>query len=281
MTTPTASDIAAERPADAPTQGQADAQAKADTEHAPLTFGLKDIFTCVNILGAVASIIFCIEGELRYAAYAFLGGYILGDSLDGLVARLTNTANRFGAEFDIIGDHFAQCIVPAFMVYVAYRPISPYLAAALAATLVISGSVRHARGAVASPNFPSAYFGMPRTVSAILVISYINSAFAPHIPGWQWMGIPLVLFVSLANLLPIPFRTHRGRKLKHWVKYFIGGFFVTTIAAAIILPAYVFDVTFVWLLAYSVGGWTELDPDERREFFARAREWSARVRAAR
>jgi phosphatidylserine synthase len=255
--------------------------ASSEVQKLPRTFGLKDVFTCINVLAGVGAIIFCIEGNLRLAAYSFLLGFILGDSLDGWVARKTNTSNKFGAEFDTVGDHFVQCVAPAFMVYAAYRPLSPYLGAVLAAALVISGSIRHARGAVVSANFPMAYIGMPRTVSSFVIISFLNSAFIPRIPGYLWFGVALVAFLCVANLLPIPFRSHKGRKLKPWVKYFIFAFFSMTIVALALLPQYVFDVTLLWLIAYSTTSWLEMEPEERREFFARARQWSAEVRAAR
>lgn len=247
----------------------------------PRTFGLKDIFTCINLLGGVMALVFCIEGNVRYAAYSFLAGYMFGDSLDGLVARATNTFNRFGAEFDTIADHLTQCVVPAMMLYVVYRPTSPILGAALASAVVIAGSIRHARGAVASADFPMAYIGVPHTVSALALIAYVNAAFIPRLPGWQWYGIPLTLALCAAQLLPIPFRSHKGRKLKHWVKYFIFAFFTMTAISMVVLREYVFDIVLVWIVAYGCLSWLELERDERREFFTRARSWAERVRAAR
>ena len=247
----------------------------------PSTFGLKDIFTSINILGGVLAVVFCIHGELRWAAYALLLGYIFGDSLDGLVARLTRTSNRFGAQFDQIGDHLTQCIAPAFIVYVAYRPLSAALAAILAAALVVSGSIRHARSAVLPTGIPHAYVGMPRTVSSLIAICFVNSTAAVHIPQWLWYGVPLILLLSAAHLLPIPFRTHKGRRLKPYVKYYIGAFFGMTLLALTFAPRYAFDVCLVWVVLYSVISWYELDPDERRDFFVQARRWAAQVRAAR
>lgn len=260
----------------------------------PRTFGLKDVFTCINLLGGVFAIIFCIEGNIRWAAYAFLLGYILGDALDGFVARLTRTGNIFGKEFDAISDHLAQCIAPAVIVFVGYKDMplpaavtalvpeaSFYLAAALASVLIIMGSIRHARAAVAPVNFPLAYMGLPRTASAFIIVSFLNSTLFIQVPGGRWVGVVLVVLMSVAHILPLPFRAHRGRALKPYVKVLVLLFFSTTVLALLFFREFVFDVTFFWLLGYTVTSWIPLEPEERRAFFARAREWADEVRRAR
>jgi phosphatidylserine synthase len=265
-----------------------------ETAAVPRTFGLKDVFTCINLLGGVFAIIFCIEGNIRYAAYAFLLGYILGDALDGFVARLTHTGNIFGKEFDAISDHLAQCIAPAVIVFVGYKDMplpaavtalvpeaSFYLAAMLASVLIIMGSIRHARAAVAPVNFPMAYMGLPRTASAFIIVSFLNSTLFIQVPGGRWVGVVLLLVMSVAHILPLPFRAHRGRALKPWVKVLVFLFFSTTIVALVFFREFVFDVTFFWLLGYTVTSWIPLEPEERRAFFARAREWADEVRRAR
>ncbi len=264
-----------------PSNSPSDSHQRGETRRPPSTFGFKDVFTSINLLSGVIAIIFCFEGNVRYAAYAFLLGWVLGDALDGIVARMTHTENQFGAQFDVISDHLGQCIVPATMLYVTYRPISPYLAGALAAVLVITGSVRHARAAVKSPEIDFAYVGMPRTVSALLIISYLNSGYVHLLPGYLWYGIPLVLFISVAQLLPIPFRNHKGRRLKLWARIMITMFFVTSFGAMFTLTEITFDIVLVWLVGYSLVSWIELTPQELSHFFTEARRWAEEVRAAR
>jgi phosphatidylserine synthase len=233
------------------------------------------------LLGGTFAIVYCIEGNIRFAAYAFLLGYLLGDCLDGLVARLTKTGNAFGKEFDAISDHLAQCIAPAFIVFVGYRDLSYPLAAALASLLIITGSIRHARAGVAPVNFPLAYMGLPRTASAFIIVSFLNSTLFIQVPGGRWVGAGLLVLLSIAHILPLPFRAHRGRKLKPYVKVIVFSFFATTIIALFFFREFVFDVTFAWLMAYTLGSWIPMEPEERRAFFSRAREWSIEVRRAR
>lgn len=60
-------------------------------------FGIKDLFTTINALGGAVAIFLCIEGEPYWAGMAMLLGYLLGDTLDGWVARMLGTSNDFGA----------------------------------------------------------------------------------------------------------------------------------------------------------------------------------------
>ena len=83
-------------------------------------FGVKDLFTLVNLMGGVAAIVFVIQGNLPAAGMALLLGFLLGDNLDGPVARMTKTSNKFGGELDTTTDHFVQAIAPAVIVYAAY-----------------------------------------------------------------------------------------------------------------------------------------------------------------
>ena len=126
-----------------------------------------------------------------------------------------------------------------------------------------------------------AYMGLPRTASAFIIVSFLNSVLFIQIPGGRWVGVMLVVVLSAAHILPLPFRTHRGRKLKPYVKVAVFLFFSTTILAMLFFREFVFDVTFFWLMGYAMGSWVTLEPEEHRAFFARAREWAEEVRRAR
>ena len=250
-------------------------------EKLPPTFGLKDVFTTINLMGGVIAILFCFQGNTRYASYAFLLGYIFGDALDGVVARATNTGNRFGAEFDAVSDYMAHNIAPAFILFVAYEPINYWLAAFLASILIITGSIRHARSSVVPWGFPVAYVGIPRTGSALILASYVNSLIFQEYAYAKWVGIPLVIILSIGHLLPIPVRTHKGRPVGLFVKVMIIGFFSTTLAAMAFYRIVVFDVVFFWIQGYVLASWTVLYPEERKAFFKRWRQWSMEIRQAR
>ena len=253
----------------------------AQPEKLPPTFGFKDVFTTINLMGGVAAVLFCFQGNTRYAAYAFLLGYIFGDALDGLVARATNTGNKFGAEFDAASDYMAHNIAPAFILFVAYRDISYWLGVFLASILIITGTIRQARSAVVPWGFPVAYCGIPRTGSALILASFVNSLIFQEFEVAKWVGVVLVVLLSVGHILPIPVRTHKGRKIKTYVKILIFGFFATTLGSMAFYRPIVFDVVFFWIQGYVICSWIALTPDERVGFFKRWKEGSLEVRSAR
>ena len=86
-------------------------------------FGIKDIFTTLNLMGGVVAICLCIDGEPYWAGVAIILGYGIGDTMDGWVARKLNSANEFGSEYDTIADHTSHVIAPAAVVYTVYRDV--------------------------------------------------------------------------------------------------------------------------------------------------------------
>ena len=80
-------------------------------------FGIKDIFTTINLMGGVVAVCLCIEGHPYAAGISILIGYAAGDMVDGWVARKLNSANQFGAEYDTISDHMSHIVAPAAIVY--------------------------------------------------------------------------------------------------------------------------------------------------------------------
>ena len=76
-------------------------------------FGVKDLFTLVNLLGGIFAVHFVVAGRADASpATRCWPATCSGDTLDGPVARLTKTSNKFGSEFDTATDHFVQGIAP-------------------------------------------------------------------------------------------------------------------------------------------------------------------------
>ena len=55
-------------------------------------FGIKDIFTTINVLGGAIAICLCVDGRPFEAGLAVMLGYAIGDPLDGWVARKLKAA---------------------------------------------------------------------------------------------------------------------------------------------------------------------------------------------
>ena len=118
-------------------------------------FGVKDLFTLVNLLGGIFAFHFVVVGNPTFAGYALLAGYMLGDTLDGPVARMTKTSNKFGSEFDTATDHFVQGIAPALVVYAVYaRAGQTVTGVVLMALMITCATIRQALFSVAKMGDP-------------------------------------------------------------------------------------------------------------------------------
>jgi CDP-diacylglycerol--serine O-phosphatidyltransferase len=255
-------------------------------------FGIKDVFSLINLAGGVAAVLLCVALRNTAAAgLALLLGYLLGDALDGPIARWTGTTNRFGKELDNVCDHLTQCIAPATVVFVGYRPFfSQWLtpngailaAGSVAFVLVATGSIRHARGAVASFTMDNCWNGMPRTVSGFLALTVVNSHVFGHTGPYRWLGLVVILACGVLNITPVPYTNHHGR----WTAYprftrAIVAMFLSTLAGSVAFArGLVWDVLLLWMVLYSGLAWLGLTREERKEFFVRSRVWREAIAAA-
>lgn len=243
-------------------------------------FGVKDLFTVINLLGGVVGIIFVINGHPRLAGLAVFAGYLFGDALDGMVARLTGTSNKFGSEFDTATDHFAQAIAPAVIVFGVYAQQGhPTAGALLMATIIIFGTIRQALFSVARIGDPLFYCGLPRTVSGYACMSMVLSQ--TFLTGGETASIAggiVIVGLAIMGILPIPYMTHRGaRRMQSYVKVLVFGFLLGPPVVFFVARPYTFDLICVFLLGYSAFAWFPLSSDERAKFRARYRDWAVEV----
>jgi phosphatidylserine synthase len=234
-------------------------------------FGIKDLFTSLNVLGGAMAVLFCVEGRPFLAGCCVLLGWI-ADIFDGLVARALGTANRFGGEYDTIADHLAHIIAPATVVFAVYRtadlglpPRATWLvAAAMAGAIMIAGSVRHARNIVRPVTFKGVWCGLPRTAVGFLAIGYANSVFLPRIPGGMWIGVVICALSCWGTLTYAPFASHHAaRRLTTFARVSMVLCLGTTFGVLAFYREVVFDVLLFWMSGYSLFGWYGVLPEER------------------
>lgn len=239
-------------------------------------FGIKDVFTTINLMGGIAGIVLAFHGRLDLAGYAIFAGYLFGDVLDGPIARRTGTANRFGSEFDAASDHVAQAFAPALVAYVAFSEADhEELGIAVLAVHMLTATIRQARFSVALFRYRQTYCGLPRTVSGLIALSMPNSVlFFEHSPlGYEGAAGFLILIAAL-NLCPIPYMTHKGRRLPGYLKVLVAIFLLAPVVMIAMAPRFAYDVLFVITFGYAAGGWAPLTAQERREYWAEYRRWS-------
>lgn len=249
-------------------------------------FGIKDLFTTINLMGGVVAMCLCVDGKPFEAGLSIMIGYLCGDTLDGYIARKLGTQNDFGGEFDTIADHTSHVIAPAVVVYTVYKdlpllpaPWNKLLAIALAGSLIFAVSVRHARNIVKPVSYKGVWVGLPRSVLGFLAIAYCNARLAPHAPGGWWLGVVLIPFMGYATLTYWPFPSHhlvKGLRPAAVLAALIALF--SSVAVGFLKREFFFDLLFFWMAGYCMSAWMTLSVEERkayRETVAKARGLAA------
>jgi phosphatidylserine synthase len=240
-------------------------------------FGVKDLFTLVNLAAGVAAMRFALVGEPRNAGYAVIAGYLGGDIVDGAVARATNTGNRFGAELDTVTDHFVHVIVPALVLYSVYRSGGHGGMGLVAGGVLIgAATIRHARFAAAPFRYPLAWCGLPRTVPGFFALAYALSHFLARHPSGYPLGTALVVALSAMTLVPVPYMTHRGARAMQWyVRFSVAWFLLGLPVVALLARRYLFDLFAFDMVVYAMAGWVPVRADERAGFYGEYHRWAA------
>jgi CDP-diacylglycerol--serine O-phosphatidyltransferase len=77
---------------------------------------LPNILTTANLFCGFYGILASMQGGYELSAVLLVAAMIL-DSLDGRIARMTNTMSKFGAEFDSLADLVTFGVAPAILTY--------------------------------------------------------------------------------------------------------------------------------------------------------------------
>ena len=191
-------------------------------------FLLPSLFTCGNIAAGFFSItetIRSISGDahthLDWAAIAILFA-IPFDTLDGRIARMTNTTSEFGKELDSLADAITFGMAPALLALIwgfHFLPdsISPQLlehlrqaGAFICFLFLIGGVSRLARFNIshdAQPTNPGRpgrkYFvGMPIPAAAGFLAATVHLCYGYPVLSW-WISLPWLVLVGLSGFLMV------------------------------------------------------------------------------
>lgn len=137
---------------------------------------LPNIFTTGNMFFGFLSIVQSLKSDFLFAAYAIVGAAVF-DTLDGRVARLTNSTSRFGMEYDSLSDLISFGVAPAILLYLwALQPFERlgWLASFM---FMACGALRLARFNVQANNVEKKYFqGLPIPMAAGIVATSVPAA---------------------------------------------------------------------------------------------------------
>ena len=163
-------------------------------------FVLPSLFTVAYLFCGYYAILLTINQMYHQAAIA-IGIAILLDSMDGFIARLTNTTSEFGLQLDSLSDVISFGIAPSILVlYWGLLPnVDPRLAGAAAFTFTVCGAMRLARFNAQSGNRKH-FVGLP-IPAAGGTIATIVYFFKDPVSDPMFANIMIVITFVLAFLM--------------------------------------------------------------------------------
>jgi CDP-diacylglycerol--serine O-phosphatidyltransferase len=152
------------------------------------------IFTAGNMFCGFVSVLSSFDGEIGFAAWMIiLAGFF--DALDGMVARFSKSASRFGVELDSFADLLSFGIAPVVMFYsLKLYPLGKW-GWILGFVFVMCGAFRLARFNLGLSKLDEKhpYLGLPIPSAAITLVSY--TLFCHEI--WGVLRFPKVLITMI------------------------------------------------------------------------------------
>lgn len=179
-------------------------------------FFLPNTFTALNMACGYVAIMQSLNGDF-YKASMFIILAAIFDSMDGRVARMTNTQSSFGEQFDSLSDLVSFGVAPAFIFYFRFLNNTGRLGMVVAFLYMLCGALRLARFNANIGYVKSDYFqGLPIPGGATAVIGYILMSLQfPELVEITWLAMSYLTFYALLMISNIPFSSFKNSE---WVK---------------------------------------------------------------
>lgn len=215
---------------------------------------LPNLLTTAALFSGVYAIIAATKGHFDVGAIAVFIAMI-ADTLDGRVARLTNTQTEFGAEYDSLSDMVSFGVAPALLVYswsVSHLGKLGWLAAFL---YVAGTALRLARFNTQVATQDKRYFqGLPSPAAAAVVAGMVWVGYIYEVGQSVFIGILAALItVSVAGLMVSTIRYQSFKKidLRGKITFFVALIPVVILATIAMGPP---EILFVTFLVYAFSG---------------------------
>ncbi len=220
---------------------------------------LPNLFTLGGLFGGFYAIVMAMNGRFDLAAIGVFSAMVL-DSLDGRVARMTNTQSAFGEQMDSLSDMVSFGAAPALIAYEwalkglgRWGWIAAFVYCACAA-------LRLARFNVNTGVVDKRYFqGLPSPAAAALVTGFIWIMTELDVAGptVAWPMFVLALYAGLTMVSNVPFYSFKDVHMKKSVPFVVIVLIALGIAVINIHPPVVLFGVFViyGLSGYVVYAW--------------------------
>ena len=184
---------------------------------------LPNLFTLAALFGGFYSIVMAVNGRFDLAAIGVFCAMVL-DSLDGRVARMTNTQSAFGEQMDSLSDMVSFGAAPALIAYIwALRDLGRWGWFA-AFVYCACAAVRLARFNVNTAVVDKRYFqGLPSPAAAALVAGFIGLCADLGMKGadFAWPMFFIALYAGLTMVTNVPFYSFKDLSMKKSVPFVV------------------------------------------------------------
>jgi CDP-diacylglycerol--serine O-phosphatidyltransferase len=194
---------------------------------------LPNAFTTAALFCGFYAIVMAMNLKFDHASIAIFAAMVL-DSLDGRVARMTNTQSEFGAQYDSLSDMVSFGAAPALVVYEwSLRGLGKM--GWLAAFVYCAGAaLRLARFNTNIAVVDKRYFqGLPSPAAAALVAGFVwlmdDLRFIGADLGWVSWGI--TLYAGLTMVTNVPFYSFKDINFRKPVPFIVAFLMVLILVA--------------------------------------------------
>jgi CDP-diacylglycerol---serine O-phosphatidyltransferase len=229
---------------------------------------LPNAFTTASLFCGFYAIVMAMNVRFEQAAIAVFFSMVL-DSLDGRVARLTNTQSAFGEQYDSLSDMVSFGVAPALILYEwTLRGLGKW--GWLAAFVYCAGAaLRLARFNANIGVVDKRYFqGLPSPAAAALVVGLVwvatelaQTKWINYVPAdFAWYAWGLTLYAGVTMVSNVPFYSFKDLNLKRSVPFiFVLGLVLAFVLVSVDPPLVLWSLFVVYgVSGYLVWAWRRM-----------------------
>ena len=179
---------------------------------------LPNLFTLAALFGGFYSVVMAMNARFDLAALGVFAAMVL-DSLDGRVARMTNTQSAFGEQMDSLSDMVSFGAAPALIAYEwSLKGLGRW--GWIAAFVYCAGAaLRLARFNTNIGIVDKRFFqGLPSPAAAALVAGFVWLVIDNKLPVrelWMpWVAFAITLYAGLSMVSNAPFYSFKDLQMK-------------------------------------------------------------------
>jgi CDP-diacylglycerol--serine O-phosphatidyltransferase len=213
-------------------------------------------FTLGNLFFGLWAVVAAYNGNFRWAAWFIVFAAIL-DTLDGRLARRTNTTSRFGEELDSLVDVVSFGVAPALILYFLEFATAGRFGWVISYFYVVAAALRLARYNVIAAGKPSAWFtGMPSPAAGMTLATFYPFSQTPwYRESLRWFDFQeqglafLALLLALLMVSRVQYPKLPGFGFRSWRQGITTVLVLGVMLAALVRPdAVLFPVGIAYLV---------------------------------